>query len=150
MLQSPHFLDTSIHRMMLLAAQAAGNTAPKGFSFTPKRSLQILANSGLQRLHSGLGLKKDKKKLSLYTTFEAYRKGIEQVLSAHPSFKMASHIQVTVDAFLDNKLQDHSEMEVQEGKRQTDVTLLILSARVSEKLPLNGKKDHDHICFFRT
>lgn len=63
---------------------------------------------------------------------------------------MASHIQVTADAFLDCKLQDHSEAEVQGGKRQRDVTLLILSATVSEKLPLNGKQDHDHICFFRT
>lgn len=65
--------------------------------------------------------------------------------SAHPSFKMASHVRVTVDAFLDNKLQDYSETEVQEGKRQRDGTLLILTARVSEKLPLKCKKDH----FFR-
>lgn len=63
---------------------------------------------------------------------------------------MASHIQVTVDVFSDNKLlQDYSQTEVQEGKRQRDGTLLILSARVAEKLPLKHKTDHDHICFSR-
>lgn len=62
---------------------------------------------------------------------------------------MASHIQVTVDAFPDNKLQDYSETEVQEGKRQRDGTLLILRAVLSERLPLKCKKEHHHICFFR-
>lgn len=55
--------------------------------------------------------------------------------SAHLSFKMASHIQVTevtVDASLNHKLQDYSETEVQEDKRQRDGALLILSARVLE------------------
>lgn len=42
--------------------------SPLRFCFTPKGSFQILANSGLQRLHSGLGLKEDRKRLSLYTT----------------------------------------------------------------------------------
>lgn len=65
---------------------------------------------------------------------------------------MASHIQVTeviVDAFLNNKLQNYSETKVQKDKRQRDGALLILSARVPEKIPLKYKKNHDHIYFFR-